>query len=96
MPTRVRVPPPAPETRNHMIAEKEPGWLVVVHWIAVILSIAGSALVALKLPAVGCGVWVVSNILWLVWTIARRDVPTTIVFIVYEVTAVAGVINWME
>lgn len=70
--------------------------MAVMHWIAVILSIAGTILVSFKLPVAGCSVWFVANALWLVWTVTRRDWPTTVVFSVYEVMAVVGVVNWMS
>ena len=75
---------------------KETGWLAVIHWIAVILSIAGSVLVANKLPAAGCGIWIISNALWIAWAALRDDLLTLLVFSVYEVTAVVGMINWMS
>jgi hypothetical protein len=71
------------------------GLIKHVHWCATVLSILGAALVALRLPVWGFGCWVVSNPLWIWWALNRKDRATALTFLVYEVTAVVGFVNWL-
>ena len=62
--------------------------LAIIHWVAAALAIMGALLVSFKMPAAGCGVWAVANLLWVVWAVARKDVPTTLVFVLDEIIAI--------
>ena len=65
-----------------------------VHWIATVFAIAGTFLVALRLPVHGFVLWVLSNPLWIWWALDRKDWKTALVFTVYEISAIVGIINW--
>jgi hypothetical protein len=66
-----------------------------VHWIATLFAIAGTILVALRLPVYGFGLWVLSNPMWIWWAWRRKDWATTLLFSVYWVTAIVGFVNWL-
>jgi hypothetical protein len=63
---------------------------------AVVLGIAGAVLVAWRTVLVrrlGFSCWVVANLLWVAKGIATANLYLTVLFAVYWVTAVAGLVN---
>lgn len=65
-----------------------------IPWIITGLSMLGSVLNMMKLTA-GQGVWVVSNIGWVVVFYLNGNRPATVLFCFYLATSIIGVCWWM-
>lgn len=62
--------------------------------IKILLSLSGGFLVAGGLPFEGHTVWIFSNILWLKHFHDHEDKSAFIMYVLWEIQAVWGVIYW--
>lgn len=66
---------------------------------AVVLGMAGAALVALRsqgIRRIGFGCWIVGNLLWIVYASVQENAYMMILFGFYWVTAALGLMNARE
>jgi uncharacterized membrane protein len=71
-------------------------WIDPLQAPAVLLGIAGAVLVAWRqafVRRIGFSCWAVANLLWVAKGIATADVYLTVLFAVYWVTSVAGLVT---
>ena len=65
------------------------------YWLFAILAIAGTACVSvLHMLVIGHVLWVTSNVGLIVCTLKRRQWPLTVMFSVYLVLSIIGLISW--
>ena len=67
---------------------------VAIRWAASTLGVTGALLVAFQKPVAGFAVWISSNVLWIIWAMGQRDVPTGTMFVVYLAITVLGLLRW--
>lgn len=68
--------------------------LWTIHWAASALGVTGAIFVAFQRPVVGFAVWLPSNVLWIAWAAAERDLATGLMFTVYLCVTVLGLWRW--
>jgi hypothetical protein len=64
-----------------------------IRWIATILSLSGNALVIAKSPS-GFIVWSIANVIWGYDSIKTRNHQQLILWVVYFILNVIGLIQW--
>jgi len=65
----------------------------VIEWIATCLSITGASLNAFHLKE-GFYVWILANILWIVFGIKTKHYGVVVMFIVYSIISAIGILVW--
>jgi hypothetical protein len=68
--------------------------LWTIHWAACALGVTGAIFVAFQRPLVGFSIWLPSNMLWIAWAAAERDMATGLMFVVYLCVTVLGLWRW--
>ena len=68
--------------------------LWTIHWAASALGVTGAIFVAFQRPTVGFTIWLPSNMLWIAWAAAERDLATGVMFAVYLCVTILGLWRW--
>jgi nicotinamide riboside transporter PnuC len=69
--------------------------MVITSWIATILAITGALLNARKMIS-GYWVWILSNAIWLVLSLIRKDYAQSVLWAVYIAISSYGIYCWMK
>jgi nicotinamide riboside transporter PnuC len=65
----------------------------ILSWIATILSLTGIILNAYLI--IWCwGIWMASNVLWVIWSIRKKEWSQTVLWVVFFVTNIYGWYQW--
>ncbi len=65
----------------------------MIDWIATALSIAG-AYYNMRLKAGGFALWIVANVLWLLYLLPRGEYGGAVLFAAYSAISLRGLILW--
>ena len=69
-------------------------YLKVIEWCASILSIVGAFFISFGFM-VGFLLWLISNIMLILWSIKKRAYGLTLMQVFFLVTSIIGTVRWL-
>ncbi len=66
--------------------------LIVIEWVATVLSVIGAVLVAFH-KRIGFFIWIISNGLWVFFAYQNKHKVMMVLFIIYILTSLKGLIH---
>ena len=67
----------------------------IMGWIATVLSIIGAILNAQKKTS-GFYIWIIANILWVIYDLILQNYPQAVLFTVYAGISTYGIVVWLR
>lgn len=67
--------------------------MIIISWIALLFSIAGYIFINYK-NIFGYYIWIISNILWIIYNIYINELSQIILFNIYTLLSIHGVYKW--